>query len=162
MQLETTELRSSQNLLSAIPSKSETGTTSIVRTKCRRHRLDPYEEKIFQDIQEGATLKSVAKEMGETEGALYYWVMLDDARKGRLARVRQAAAAAMVDETLEIADNSLYPVEDRKLKIQTRQWIASRTDRETWGEQQKAAVEVNIDILGVLRDVKQQIIDITP
>lgn len=157
------QLNNSQQCSNATRRRSSSGTTHTVTASCRRpHRLDPKEDDIWRRVHEGAPLTQVARELGETIDAVYYWVMLDENRRTLLAQARKASAAAMVDETLEIANNSLFPVEDRKLKIQTRQWIASRTDREAWGEQQKAAVEVNIDILGVLREVKQQIIDITP
>ena len=69
-------------------------------------------------------------------------------------------ATELADQTIEIADNGADtsapdPARD-KLRIQARQWLASRWDRTTYGERSVAGVEVNVAnlYLNAMRNVQ--------
>lgn len=116
---------------------------------------------ILHDIDEGLTLRQVADNAGVGRAALTEWLEAD--REGRLERYNRARvrkATELADQTIEIADNGADtsapdPARD-KLRIQARQWLASRWDRTTYGERSVAGVEVNVAnlYLNAMRNVQ--------
>jgi hypothetical protein len=66
----------------------------------------------------------------------------------------------MVSDSIQIADNGADtsapdPARD-KLRIQARQWAASRMDRASWGQQSGPSVDINVSnlYLGAMRTVQ--------
>jgi hypothetical protein len=104
-------------------------------------------------VARGETGAVIAKALGTSELVLNEW--LDDPARGEtVRRARRAGAAAMAEQTLAIAEGELptvHPVTGElivdpardKLRIQTRQWVAERRDRATWGTV-KDGVTINI------------------
>lgn len=102
---------------------------------------------IWDAINSGLSIRNAAMELGYTYAALSDWLN-DPSRVELLKRARARAAGNLVEQTVEIADNGADtstpdPARD-KLRIQARQWLASRWDRATYGERSGAAVEVNV------------------
>ena len=98
-------------------------------------------------------------ELGYTYAALSDWLN-DPSRVDLLRRARARAASVLVDQSLEIADNGADtsapdPARD-KLRVQARQWAASRMDRAAWGQQSGPSVELNVAhlYLGAMRTVQ--------
>lgn len=50
------------------------------------------------------------------------------------ARAREAQADAMIDDTLDIADNKSLDPQDRRVRIDTRKWLAGKLRPKKYGE----------------------------
>lgn len=87
----------------------------------------------------------VCREMGLSYGALLDWVADDDQRKAKFERALEIRAHLFVEEIVDIADGTGQVGRD-KLRVQTRQWIASKFNRKVYGEQNVAPVAVQINI----------------
>ena len=114
---------------------------------------------IWDAINSGLSIRNAAMELGYTYAALSDWLN-DPSRVELLKRARARAAGNLVEDTLGIADNGADtsapdPARD-KLRIQARQWLASRWDRTTYGERSGPSVEVNVATmyLGAMRSVQ--------
>ena len=111
-------------------------------------------QSIFDDVAAGKPLHVIAAFLDVTRSALTDWLE-DPQRIGTYKRAREKAASALAEQTVEIADRQALdaqgePVPDvqrDKLRIQTRQWLASRWDRSTYGDQKQADVTVNVNML---------------
>jgi hypothetical protein len=116
-------------------------------------RLPDMGAEVLVRVARGETGAVIAKALGTSELVLNEW--LDDPARGEtVRRARRAGAAALAEQTLAIAEGELPtvnpitgelvsdPVRD-KMRIQTRQWMAERRDRATWG-QAKEGVTINI------------------
>lgn len=122
-------------------------------------------EAIIERVASGETLTSIAAELGVSREALSGWMNRDEERTIALRSARARAAEALVDQTLQIADAaSPQEAQVARLRIDTRQWIASRWNRAEYG-QDKAAVEINIGSLhldALRHTVAGPVIDVTP
>ena len=114
---------------------------------------------IWDAIHSGLSIRNAAMELGYTYAALSDWLN-DPSRVELLKRARARAAGVLVEESLEIADNGADtsapdPARD-KLRIQARQWAASRMDRASWGQQSGPSTEINVAhlYLGAMRTVQ--------
>jgi hypothetical protein len=114
---------------------------------------------IWDAINSGLSIRNAAMELGYTYSALSDWLN-DPARAELLKRARARAAAHLAEETLGIADNgadtSAPDAARDKLRIQARQWLASKWDRASWGQQSGTSLEVNVSnlYLGAMRSVQ--------
>jgi hypothetical protein len=91
-------------------------------------------ELVWTRMEEGATYSAICYETDLGKAALLEWLHAEE-NAPRASRARARAAAALVDEGLEIADQS----GDAKLRVGQRNWIAERWDRAAFG--QKVEVE---------------------
>lgn len=122
---------------------------------------------IYHRIERGVALWKVAESVGVTKSALVDWLEHGD-RIDLYKRARMRAASAFAEQAIEIADGKKLtaqqkadqvaaqargecvgesPVARDKLRIQSRQWLASRWDRATYGESQQPGVTVNFATL---------------
>jgi len=97
------------------------------------------------------TLKNVAASAGVGTTALMRWIDADAERTAAYIRARATKASMLADETIEIADNGANasapdPARD-KLRIQARQWLAARWDRQQYGDRQDNGVVINVQSL---------------
>jgi Na+-translocating ferredoxin:NAD+ oxidoreductase RnfC subunit len=84
---------------------------------------------VWTRIEEGVGYSKICMETGICKAALLEW--LDSpANSDRASRARARAAAALVDEALEIADRA----QDTRLMVGQRNWIAERFDRMRFGQ----------------------------
>lgn len=113
----------------------------------------------FDAIAEGETMHQIAEKLQISYGRFHAWIMFTDERRQQLAHARAAKAALLAEGTLDIADNLEELADSRRTRISARQWLAGRMDRDTWGDNAKQSTTVNIDILGVLREIKGTVID---
>jgi len=115
-------------------------------------------DEIWEVIDAGKPVyKAAALIEGVTAAALIEWLEHGD-RIERYKRAREIASHRLVQDALTIADAGLAvepapgmvqisdPARD-KLRIQARQWTASRWNRETYGEQKGAQVTINLGTL---------------
>ena len=97
------------------------------------------------------TIKDVAASAGVGITALLRWIDADTDRTAAYIRARAAKASILADETILIADNGAAesaadPARD-KLRIQARQWLAARWDRQQYGDRQDSTVSINVQSL---------------
>lgn len=115
-------------------------------------------QQIYESIGAGDSLGSIAEAHGVGRWALTTWLE-DPARVDLYKRARVRAASALAEKTIEIADNAAAgtdgdaPAESDvardKLRIQARQWLSSRWDRETYGDRANTSVVVNMATLHI-------------
>lgn len=114
---------------------------------------------IFEAVADGTPLRRIAENNAIGLWALATWLE-DPARIESYKRARARAASRLAEQTIEIADGpekaavtgaTDAPAESDvgrdKLRIQSRQWLASRWDRETYGEQKGPQVTINLATL---------------
>jgi len=112
------------------------------------------DEWLLEQVEAGRTLASIAEEIGITRPKLNGYLR-EPARRDRYARAQEAAASALVDQSLEIVDGAEpQTVQVAKLRADTRRWIAGKLHREQWGEQQGPSI--NIDLGGLHIDALRQ------
>ena len=122
----------------------------------QQETMHPY---LLERIANGDSMRDIATEEGYTPAALMAFLSAPERRQS-LLDARASAAAAMVSDSIQIADNGADtsapdPARD-KLRIQARQWAASRMDRAAWGQQSGPSLEVNVAhlYLGAMRSVQ--------
>ncbi len=100
---------------------------------------------VFSQVAEGRTLKALAEELGISRPILSAWCNALP-RRDAYTHARRAAADALVEEGLAIADSARDPSEVPAAKLQAdfRRWMAGKIDRESWGEQQGALVNIDL------------------
>lgn len=104
-------------------------------------------------LSEGVTMSRICTTLQVSKAALLEW--LDEEENAeRASRARARAADALADEALDIADES----RDARLRIQQRNWVAERFNRQRFGQTQKIEVSGNITHLhlAALQARKQQ------
>lgn len=102
---------------------------------------------IYTNLEAGKSLWKCAELFGVSKTALTDWLEHPD-RIELYKRARTRAASTYAQETIEIADTSAADAAAKdKLRVQTRQWLASRWDRETYGEQKGPQVTINLATL---------------
>ena len=103
------------------------------------------EDFIFDQVASGRSLKDIAAELGISRPILSTWCNAP-ARRDSYRQARQAAADALVEEGLAIADGVCDPSEvpGAKLRADFRRWMAARMNSESWSEQRGALVNVDL------------------
>ena len=103
-------------------------------------RLDAYgEERIFDLYIKHKSVRRLLKNMPEEVGNMsnapfYKWLRADPERRKKWEVCKLVIASTLAEEALLIADTAEDgSIESARLRIQTRQWIASRYDRATFG-----------------------------
>jgi hypothetical protein len=92
-------------------------------------------KKICAWIAAGKSLVSYCKQPGSPGLAtVYEWRVLHPELAEMYARAREDQADALADELLDIADNSELDHNDRRIKIDTRKWIASKLKPRAYGD----------------------------
>lgn len=103
------------------------------------------EDMIWSMLEQGKTITQVCYEIGVGKKALSDWFDEVDGDGAKMTRARAKAATSYALEALEIADaideaNPARPLH----RIRTRQWIAERWDRKTYGTQSGPQITLNI------------------
>ena len=103
------------------------------------------EKYVFDQVASGRSLKALAIELGVSRPILSTWSNAP-ARRDSYRQARQAAADALVEEGLAIADSArdASEVPAAKLRSDFRKWMAARMNAESWGEQRGALVNIDI------------------
>jgi hypothetical protein len=112
------------------------------------------DEWLLEQVAAGRTLTAIGKELG-ISAAKVCGYLREPARREAYARAQESAAAALVDQSLEIVDDAdPQTVQLAKLRSETRRWIAGKLHREQWGEQSGPQVAIQINGLhaGMLRN----------
>lgn len=106
------------------------------------------EDMIWSMLEQGKTITQVCYEIGVGKKALQDWFKEVDPDDSKITRARAKAATNYALEALEIADSIDESNPSRPLhRIRTRQWIAERWDRKTYGTQSGPQITLNIQDL---------------
>lgn len=104
---------------------------------------------IFDAIADGATYRMLAQKFEVSRAFMHRVVVHDPVRRKRAEEAYKERAHAMVDESLEIADNVNVnlpaDVQAAKLKIDLRKWLAA-VDNSRYQRADAARVNVNVTI----------------
>ena len=103
---------------------------------------------IFDQVASGRSLKDIASDLGISRPILSTWCN-NPSRRDAYRQARRAAADALVEEGLAIADGVRDPSEvpGAKLRADFRRWMAARMNADSWGEQRGASIEINLGAL---------------
>ena len=103
------------------------------------------EDMIWSLLEQGRTITQVCYEIGVGKKALQDWLNEVDPDDSKITRARMRAADLMACETIKIADGIDESNPARPLhRIRTRQWLAERWDRKTYGTQTGPQITLNI------------------
>ena len=97
-------------------------------------------------VADGQTVAAACRALQVPRGAPFWWGRADPRYAVALAHARKAGAAAMAGDALDIADEPGLDrdgIQQARLRVATRQWMAARLDPEAWGERQQHAVTVH-------------------
>jgi hypothetical protein len=105
------------------------------------------DELILSMFEEGRSKADICRGLGVGRRALDTWIE-DNDYEAKITRARVEAASHLACETLTIADGMDVDNGQRDVqRIRTRQWLAERWDRKTYGTDK--AQSVNISIQGL-------------
>lgn len=112
------------------------------------HALSLYES--------GTPLTAACKEAGTQYSTIIACAKTNADLAGRLLRSHEEHAAALVQQSLEIADTDVDPQRAR-VRMLARQWAASRIDRKAWGDRVDVQVEQKVSITAALEAAEQRL-----
>jgi hypothetical protein len=91
--------------------------------------------KICQQLAQGKSMRTVCKAKSMPNAAtVFRWLADDKEFSEQYARAKEESADAMSEDMLDIADNvSLHP-NDKRVRIDTRKWLASKLKPKKYGD----------------------------
>src|SRR3954462_8484310 len=109
---------------------------------------------IFDRLADGEMLYQIAEGFRVGRAALYRWILADPSREARYKQCPEFSASTFAEQAVTIAHDESRATEEQavqrdKLRIDTRRWIASRWDRNGYGEQRGAAVNISLGTLHI-------------
>ncbi len=100
----------------------------------------------------GESVRAIARELDASATAVLKWLDRDSGRMRQYQLARQAQADALVDEIIDLADEPVpigldgrmdsAAVNDKRLRIDTRKWIASKFRPSLYGD--RVAVDTTV------------------
>lgn len=105
---------------------------------------------IFDRIAEGRTLRSIAPEYGCSESWLCHQLRDNPERRAIYESARKEAARALAEKGLEAVEHMEADRDQiQKVKVQTDyyRWLASKYDREQFGEPADTGITINLDTM---------------
>jgi len=116
-------------------------------------------EDLFDQLAGGMTMTALVKKIGVSKRVFYKWLRSVEGREEKYYEARRRWADTLAEETLEIADGAIdaHDAQVRKLRIDTRKWLAARANPDNWGERRDPLLSINIQDqhLVALRDLIQ-------
>lgn len=92
---------------------------------------------ICEKITEGMSLRKICMLEGfPKSSAVYVWLDRHPDFADKYARAREAATEDMLEEILEIADNTELDAQDKRVRIDTRKWAMGKLKPKKYGERQ--------------------------
>ncbi len=133
--------------------KGKTTKNEVVKTAAKEVKkrplkpttLNKFEAVLSYMIEEGKSLRAACKEIGFSRVRFYEIIKEDETKANQYARARELAIETIIDETLELADNTADRVPNvmkTKLQIEARQWYATKLYAKKFGN--KVDVEANV------------------
>lgn len=118
---------------------------------------------IFDKIEDGKSLRKALKEMPLSSKTFYEWIESDKEKVKQYARATELRADALVDEMIDIADDSSLDIDEyeiaegvtatrtnheviqrSRLRYDARKWLATKLNPKKYGEkiQQELSGEI--------------------
>jgi hypothetical protein len=92
-------------------------------------------DKICELLAEPLSLRKICDMEGmPSKTTVLKWLDQHPEFARQYARAREAQADAMIDDTLDIADNKSLDPQDRRVRIDTRKWLAGKLRPKKYGE----------------------------
>ena len=114
-------------------------------------------EEVFDHLASGMTTVNLIKKLGVSSRVFYKWMRTTKEREERYYEAKRKWADHIAEETLDIADGAIdaHDAQVRKLRIDTRRWLAARANPGNWGDRRDPLVSINIQDqhLGALREL---------
>ena len=114
-------------------------------------------EEVFDFLASGMTTVNLIKKLGVSSRVFYKWMRTTPEREERYYAAKRRWADHIAEETLDIADGAIdaHDAQVRKLRIDTRRWLAARANPDNWGDRKDPLVSINIQDqhLGALREL---------
>ena len=104
------------------------------------------EDAVFNMIAGGKSVVNTMKECQVGRRAFYKWLEDTDGRHDRYMSARRLWADALAEECLEIADATVdaHDATVRKLRIDTRKWLAGNVNPDNWREKRDPLINVTL------------------
>jgi hypothetical protein len=121
-------------------------------------------EKIFEEISNGRTIASLAREFQVSRNMLS-GILNKSEYRTQLREAQRQGAEQLADAALEIADNvpeESAAISKARERIAVRKWIASAMDPDRWNTtraNQQVQVNIHAQHLDALRKVQSEVID---
>jgi len=112
------------------------GSTAVTRPPRLGQATRTQREQLLNMVADGMTLTTAAMAIGVQPAVVLRWIRTDEEFAAKWNHAVQAQAAMMQDQIIEIADApmaSSLDLDHAKLKIETRQWIMSKTHPAQYG-----------------------------
>lgn len=117
------------------------------------------EDMIISMFEVGKSVADICIELGVSKRALDIWIDQNDLA-AKITHARTRAADLMACETIKIADGIDEANPQRPLhRIRTRQWLAERWDRKTYGTQSGPQFTLNIQDLRIAAMRQIEVVD---
>jgi len=114
-------------------------------------------EEVFDDLASGMTTVNLIKKLGVSSRVFYKWMRATKEREEKYYEAKRKWADHLAEETLDIADGAIdaHDAQVRKLRIETRRWLAARANPDNWGDRRDPLVSINVQDqhLGALREL---------
>jgi len=92
---------------------------------------------ICDKLTEGVSLRKLCKgKEFPNASTVYVWLDRFPLFAEQYARAREAATEDMLEDILEIADDPLIEVQDKRVRIDTRKWAMGKLKPKKYGEKQ--------------------------
>lgn len=92
-------------------------------------------DKICQELSMGKSMRTVCKPASMPNPAtIFRWLRTKPEFCNQYEKAKQEAADAMVDDMLDIADDLDENPQSRRIRVDTRKWIASKLKPRKYGD----------------------------
>lgn len=90
---------------------------------------------ICEALIEGKSLRAICKTDGmPSASTVCRWLGQNEAFREQYAHARDAQADTLADETLSIADDAGLDPQDKRVRIDTRKWLAGKLKPKRYGD----------------------------
>ena len=117
----------------------------IIREQMRKIN-EVGEDAIFSALAGGKPVVQTIEALQVGRRAFYAWLDAAQGRRERYEQARRFCADSLAEETLAIADGTIdaHDATVRKLRIQSRQWLAGNMNPDKWRESKGPLVNVTL------------------
>lgn len=112
-------------------------------------------DRICAELAEGQSLRTICKAEGmPTKTAVFNWLRVNETFREQYAIAKQESADAFVEEMLDIADDLTDEAQSRRVRVDTRKWIASKLKPKKYGDKLELAGKVDSTVNAVVTFVE--------
>jgi len=92
-------------------------------------------DEICERLVEGESLRAICREKHmPSAGHVHRWLREREEFLNQYVRAKDDQADTLADEMLDIADNSALASDDRRVRLDTRKWLAGKMKPKKWGD----------------------------